>query len=82
MGTFAETANVHYCLSFADQGKQTSIFRLQKTNGSLTFPFSVGSKQTKFFPNPFFICSSCKPEFVACLFVDKNKQKLSVCKQF
>jgi hypothetical protein len=29
---------------FADQGKQTSDFRLQKTNGSLPFPFSVCSK--------------------------------------
>jgi hypothetical protein len=27
MGTFADTANVPYCLSFADQGKQTSVFR-------------------------------------------------------
>jgi hypothetical protein len=27
MGTFAETANVGYHLSFADQGKQTSVFR-------------------------------------------------------
>jgi hypothetical protein len=27
MGTFAETAIVDYCLSFADQGKQTSDFR-------------------------------------------------------
>jgi hypothetical protein len=27
MGTFAETANVDYRLSFADQGKQTSFFR-------------------------------------------------------
>jgi hypothetical protein len=25
MGTFAETANVDYSLSFADQGKQTSV---------------------------------------------------------
>jgi hypothetical protein len=41
MGIFAETANVDYCLSFADQGKQTSIFLLEKTNGSL--PFSISS---------------------------------------
>jgi hypothetical protein len=36
MGTFAETANVDYRLSFADQGKQTFVlrFRLQQTNGS------------------------------------------------
>ncbi len=25
MGTFAETANVNYCLSYADQEKQTSV---------------------------------------------------------
>jgi hypothetical protein len=47
MGTFAETANINYRLSFADQRKQISIFRfcLQKTNGSLPFPFSACSKQ-------------------------------------
>jgi hypothetical protein len=41
MGTFAETTNVDYLLSFADEGKQTSVynFRLQKTNESLPFPF-------------------------------------------
>jgi hypothetical protein len=54
MGTFAETAIVDYRLSFADQGKQTSVFRfaasnkrkyavsvfrLQETNGSV--PFSI-----------------------------------------
>jgi hypothetical protein len=27
MGKFAETANVNYRLSFADRGKQTSVFR-------------------------------------------------------
>jgi hypothetical protein len=41
MGTFAETANIDYRLSFANQGKQTSIFRLQKTNGIVLFLFSV-----------------------------------------
>jgi hypothetical protein len=47
MGTLAETANVDYRLSFADQGKQTSVFRfrLQQTNGSFPFPFSVCNKQ-------------------------------------
>jgi hypothetical protein len=30
MGTFAETAIVDYRLSFADQGKQKSVFRLQQ----------------------------------------------------
>jgi hypothetical protein len=47
MGTFAETAIVDYCLSFAEQGKQTSVlrFRSQQTNGILPFLFSVCSKQ-------------------------------------
>jgi hypothetical protein len=42
----AETATVNYRFSFADQGKQTSIFHfhLQQTNGTLSFRFSVGSK--------------------------------------
>jgi hypothetical protein len=46
---FAETAVVDYRFSFADQGKQTSVFRfrLQQTNASLPFPFSVCSKQTE-----------------------------------
>jgi hypothetical protein len=38
MGMFAETANVDYRLSFADQGKQTFVFCLQQTNGSFCFP--------------------------------------------
>jgi hypothetical protein len=40
---------VNDCPSFADQGKQSYAFcfRLQQTNGSLPFPFSVCSKQTK-----------------------------------
>jgi hypothetical protein len=39
MGTFAETAVVDYRLSFADQGKRTSVFRycLQQTNGGCHF---------------------------------------------
>jgi hypothetical protein len=41
MGTFPETANVNHFLSLADQGKQTAVFRLQKKNRSLPFPFSV-----------------------------------------
>jgi hypothetical protein len=41
MGTFAETANINYGLLFADQGKQTSVFRLQKTNENLPFPFCL-----------------------------------------
>jgi hypothetical protein len=30
MSTFAETANFVHSLSFDDQGKQTSVFRLQQ----------------------------------------------------
>jgi hypothetical protein len=46
MGTFAETEIVNYHF-FADQGKQTSVFRfrLQLTNLSCLFPFSVSRKQ-------------------------------------
>jgi hypothetical protein len=40
MGTFPEKAIVSYHLSFADQGKQISVFRSQKTNGILPFQFS------------------------------------------
>jgi hypothetical protein len=49
MGTFAETVDYRYYLSFADQGKQTSVFqfRLHETNRSLPFPFSVRSKQAE-----------------------------------
>jgi hypothetical protein len=49
MDKFAETAIIDYRLSFADQGKQISVFRfrLQQTNGNLPFPFSVCSKQTE-----------------------------------
>jgi hypothetical protein len=49
IGTFAETAIVNYCLSIADQGKQTSVSPscLQHTNRRLSFPFSVCSKQTE-----------------------------------
>jgi hypothetical protein len=44
MGTFAQ---IDYHLSFADQGKQTSIFRfrLQQIYGSLLFLFSICRKQ-------------------------------------
>ncbi len=38
MGTFAKTANVDYRLSFADQERQTFVFRLQQINGSCRFP--------------------------------------------
>jgi hypothetical protein len=50
-GPFAETAIVDYRLSFADQGKQTTVFRfhLQQINGSLLFLFSVCKKASKIF---------------------------------
>jgi hypothetical protein len=43
MGTFAETAIVDYHLSFADQGKQTSVycFCLRQTNGKAIAVFSL-----------------------------------------
>jgi hypothetical protein len=43
MGTFAETAIVYYRLSFANQEKQTSVFRfrLQQTNVRLPFLFFI-----------------------------------------
>jgi hypothetical protein len=47
MDSFAETVIVVYRLSFADQGIQTSVFRLQQTDGSMPFPLSVCSKQTE-----------------------------------
>jgi hypothetical protein len=47
MGTFAKTAILNYLVLFANQGKQTSVFRfrLQQTNGSFPFMFSVCSRQ-------------------------------------
>jgi hypothetical protein len=55
MGTFAEKAIVDYYLSFADKGKQISVFRfrLQQTNGSLPFPFSIYGKPVDFFYYPY-----------------------------
>jgi hypothetical protein len=46
MGMFAEPAIIDYCLSFADQEKQTSVFcfRFQKTNGSSLFLFCLHKK--------------------------------------
>jgi hypothetical protein len=49
MGTFADTENIVYRLLFAKQEKQTSIFRLLKTNGNILVLFSVCSKQTEGF---------------------------------
>jgi hypothetical protein len=48
MGTFADTANFNYHLSFAGQGKQTSVFHLQQTNGSFPFPFPELMKNDNF----------------------------------
>jgi hypothetical protein len=45
MDTFAETAIIDYRLLFADQGKQTSVFRLKKKQKKLKFAVSVCSKQ-------------------------------------
>jgi hypothetical protein len=36
MGTFARTAIVLYRLSFADQGKQISIFRLKRQHTAIS----------------------------------------------
>jgi hypothetical protein len=47
MGLSADKSNIDYRLSFANQGKQTSLFHLQKTNGSLMFLFWVCRKQTE-----------------------------------
>jgi hypothetical protein len=49
VGTFAETAIVDYRLSFADQGKQASVFRflLQQTDGSLLFRFPFAESKRK-----------------------------------
>jgi hypothetical protein len=46
-GMFAGTATVDYRFLFADQGKQTSVFRfrVKQTDGSLPFPF-LGLQQT------------------------------------
>jgi hypothetical protein len=45
MGTFAGTAN-NYRLSFADQGKQTSLFHLQKGTDvcRFCFPFAANTE--------------------------------------
>jgi hypothetical protein len=47
MGTFAETVNVVYHLSFADKGKQTSVFRFRLQQKKLKFALSVFSLQQK-----------------------------------
>jgi hypothetical protein len=49
MGTFVETAIIDGRLSFANKGKQNSVcrFRLQQTNVSRPFSFSVCSNQAQ-----------------------------------
>ncbi len=41
MGTFAETAIVDYRLLFADQEKQTSVFRFKMQQNKRKFAISV-----------------------------------------
>jgi hypothetical protein len=41
MGTFAETAKVDYRLSFADQGKLTSVFHFASAENKQKFAASV-----------------------------------------
>jgi hypothetical protein len=66
MGTFAETALVDYVLFIVCRPRKTNLlvtsvlhFRLQLTNGSLRFPFSICIKLTEVavFPLiPFCVC--------------------------
>jgi hypothetical protein len=59
MGTFAETAMIDYCLSFADQEKTANFpCPFTATNGSWLFQFSFGREQTAaVFPLvPFSVC--------------------------
>jgi hypothetical protein len=51
MGIFAETGIVDYCLSFADQEKQNSVFR---------FPFLFAANKWKFAAFPY-LCLSSPP---------------------
>jgi hypothetical protein len=47
MGTFAETVNVVYRLSFADQGRQISVFHFQFAENNWKFPiFAFCLQQT------------------------------------
>jgi hypothetical protein len=60
MGTFAETAIVDYRLSFADQGKQMSvfIFNWQQTNGFAVSVFCL-QKTNGIFRFPLVLLSVC-----------------------
>jgi hypothetical protein len=48
MGKFTETAIVDYRLSIADQGKLTSVFRLQQTKEVCRFPFAANKRNLPF----------------------------------
>ncbi len=63
MGTFAETENFVYSLSFDDQGKQTFAFRLQQPR------FKRETEAQSIFLDPFTVCPSCQLKFVVCPFV-------------
>jgi predicted acetyltransferase len=56
MGTFAETAIIDYHLSFADQGKQTSVlnFSFQQLYRRLSFPFAANKWKLPFFVSSVF----------------------------
>jgi hypothetical protein len=56
MGTFAETSIVDYRLSFADQGKQSSVFRfcLHQQTEVCRFRFPVAESKRK---SPFSVSS-------------------------
>jgi hypothetical protein len=61
IGTLAEIAIINYLLSFANQGKQTFVFRfhLQQTNGSLLFHFTLQktNRSYQFLLDPFmYLC--------------------------
>ncbi len=95
MGTFAAIAITDYRLSLADQEKQTSVIRLhlQQTNGSCYFllvpdstvyiccHFKRKTEAQAIFLSLFTVCSSSNGNlFFVCL-LQRNKQKLSVCKR-
>jgi hypothetical protein len=48
MGMFAETAIIDYRLSFASQGKQTSVFRFGLQQTDFCFPFWFAANKQKF----------------------------------
>jgi hypothetical protein len=48
MGIFAETAIINYRLSFANQGKQISVFRFGLQQTDFHFPFWCSANKRKF----------------------------------